>query len=63
MSFEAIYRGHCENCGNYFEPGEWITHPSRAEGWVHAQCPDDPNLTVATEPICPRCTARHVGEC
>jgi uncharacterized OB-fold protein len=64
MSFPAMYRSACAECGGYFEPGTLIKYQDvRRARLVHDRCPDDPDLMISDHPICPRCTARHPGEC
>lgn len=57
MSFMARYSGPCENdCGRRIEPGDLIrgAGESHTDGYVHAVCPLEAELTP-TRPPCLRC--------
>lgn len=41
MAIEALYRGCCIRCGEWFEPGTMIERdPDRAGPWRHVKCPE-----------------------
>lgn len=62
MTIQARYSGECPECGERWNPGDFI----RADAdrvWKHAVCPDDVTLKTI-HPVCQTCWLSHPeGEC
>lgn len=50
MSFEAKYRGHCDECDNPIEIGDYAFYDQKGE-LVHVECPTPPKEA----PVCRMC--------
>ena len=70
MSILARYSGACPECGERWQPGDFIrSRPVGAEHverWYHDTCPDviDPTTLLPGERVCAMCWLVHPeGEC
>lgn len=62
----ARFPGQCaSDCGVPIKIDDEIT--TTAEGWSHEHCPETTDSMAdriaMAQPVCPRCTVRHAGEC
>ena len=60
MTLQARFSGTCPECGERWQPGDFIRadepQPGTLPSWKHAACPDP---LATTNPVCQTCWLTH----